>query len=422
MDLLVSRSSRLKAGWAPLIVGLFVMASVGAVFAQPGTGPAGPGSMSEDAAAPSLDGTASLPTVAPVPSPAEWVAAARSGTPLQVTLAGAPVRLSVEPNDGLFAPGFAVHDLDGAPVDHSGIHPLKGHVDGAPDSHLRITVFEETVMGYVEAREHGRFVVGPLMEGGNGVIRAGQSLPDLRYHDESVHDHTDDALDKSDFSCLHPLPLPLAAPTGLVTGWSARTFDNAVAVDQEFVDHYGGDWAAVATGFMNAGDGFYETQIDMGLSMVDLHAHTLSGGDTGALLGSVRNHYQASHSGLARENVQYFTGKTLSGAVGQANCIGGAGTTSIAYTVSLAANFDPIDLFGFQVYADGYVKILVHELGHILSAHHHYANCAEAAPYFQPSQPSEVCTLMINYVDFPVFTLSTANKLSTRGWADSAGL
>ena len=81
---------------------------------------------------------------------------------------------------------------------------------------------------------------------------------------------------------------------------------------------------------------------------------------------------------------------------------------------------EPISFLGFSWFPGCYTKVGIHELGHILSAHHHYSQCPTT--FYDPFVTFDACTVMINFVDLASFDMSVTNRLVTRGWADTAGL
>ena len=106
------------------------------------------------------------------------------------------------------------------------------------------------------------------------------------------------------------------------------------------------------------------------------------------------------------------TGQQDSTLVGLADCIGGVAYPEHAFAVGEALPDDPFAV----VYAFGRNlagKVLGHELGHLLGAHHHYANCAESLP----ETGDAPCTLMINDVGLASLDFSSTNALVTRGHA-----
>lgn len=62
-------------------------------------------------------------------------------------------------------------------------------------------------------------------------------------------------------------------------------------------------------------------------------------------------------------------------------------------------------------------KILAHELGHLLGAHHHYANCAEHVPAAGVERSTDVCTLMFNDIGVIGLRFSSVNRVIVRGHA-----
>lgn len=379
-------------------------------LASAGSGPGGPDDgPATRAASSAMDASGS-----------EWLHAARDGSPLALDTPYGVFTFDLRENPELFAPGLTVADGKGQTVDMSGVHPLAGTVREFPGSVVRITLIAGAVSGLVLLPSGEAFTVSAAAAAPVTVSAHSDPPPTLGRQVDPEPLLQPIAIDH--VSCLHPTPLPLADATGLVGGWpTQRTLSVAFATDASFEAYWGGGWAGVATSFANAVDGFYAAQINLRIQVADLHSHTDATfpGATGSLfLSQLKNHYTASHAGLSRENVHLLTGQVPSNVLGQANCIGGAGNINLAYTMSQAAQFEPINFLGVLIYLDGYVKVVAHEIGHILAAHHHYANCAESATAFSASRPVDTCTLMFNFVDFQLLKFSTVNKEVTRGWAD----
>lgn len=95
--------------------------------------------------------------------------------------------------------------------------------------------------------------------------------------------------------------------------------------------------------------------------------------------------------------VYVLTDKSLSDAAGRADCIGGVRYPQFAYAVG--ENYQSEDLLGV-FYKNGTAKIAGHEIGHLMGAHHHYANCAEGSPGAAEEVGPTPCTLMFNFLDF----------------------
>jgi hypothetical protein len=109
----------------------------------------------------------------------------------------------------------------------------------------------------------------------------------------------------------------------------------------------------------------------------------------------------------------------MSGAVaGKADCIGGVRARDSAFAageIDLAEA--PLSLLGVTMFQDQSAKIMAHEVGHLLGAHHHYANCAEGVPTETVPDALSVCTLMINDIGLASLNFSTLNGTIVRGHA-----
>lgn len=381
------------------------------------------GPLASTAVPPLPEGVYALP-------PAEaWLAAAVSGEPLALQLGDeGTLLLSLQPNEGLIA--GPVKGADGNDIDLSGTHALRGEVVGEPGSIVAATVFDGMVLGHIDAPSVGVITLAQTSEPVAVTPAAGAQLPHGRLAEPLAEADPFEFVNGNHdlmgtLKCLQPYPHAAAPPLGLVSGWSQRSFDISVAVDSAFTTEWGASWASVATSWMNSVDLIYQRDLSMRLTVIDMHAHAASvfpGTESNVLLANSKSHYDAAHATMFRENVHLLTGKEVTNALGQANCIGGAGNRAIAYTMGQAANFDPINFFGFSIYGDGYMKIIGHEMGHILSGHHHYGNCAEATAEFRTSRPGDVCTLMFPYVDFITPRFGSVNRLVERGWADAYNL
>jgi reprolysin-like metallo-peptidase family M12B len=109
----------------------------------------------------------------------------------------------------------------------------------------------------------------------------------------------------------------------------------------------------------------------------------------------------------------------MSGTVaGKADCIGGVRDSDSAFA---AGELDFSELDPEQpllpAFKDTTAKIMAHEVGHLLGAHHHYANCVEGIPTEPTTNLLGVCTLMINDVGLASQNFSTLNGAIVRGHA-----
>lgn len=112
------------------------------------------------------------------------------------------------------------------------------------------------------------------------------------------------------------------------------------------------------------------------------------------------------------------------GLAGLADCIGGVRFDNRAFAVgeSIGQLGGPFSVGPARLFADLAAEVAAHEIGHLMSAHHHYANCIEGLPPFPSGEmPTELdpCTLMFNVVDFTSLNFSTVNQFTVRGVAET---
>lgn len=90
----------------------------------------------------------------------------------------------------------------------------------------------------------------------------------------------------------------------------------------------------------------------------------------------------------------YFVdaGTPAYGLAGVAECIGGVRYDEHAF--SFSEGIGEHDKWGDRMAG----LIAAHEIGHLMGAHHHYANCAEGSPLMQENETP--CTLMSSVLIF----------------------
>ena len=104
------------------------------------------------------------------------------------------------------------------------------------------------------------------------------------------------------------------------------------------------------------------------------------------------------------------------GLAGLADCIGGVRFAHHAFAVGEASGIDPSPVGPFFLNVDAHPEVAAHELGHLMGAHHHYANCVEGNLSGEANDLSP-CTLMFNYVDFQSLNFSIDEGATVRGHA-----
>ncbi len=110
--------------------------------------------------------------------------------------------------------------------------------------------------------------------------------------------------------------------------------------------------------------------------------------------------------------VYVLTEKDLSDAAGRADCIGGVRYEGSAFAVG--ENYRHEELLGV-FYKFGTAKIAAHEIGHVMGAHHHYANCAEGVPGAVREVGPTPCSTMFNFIDFLSLGFSVLEGAAIRG-------
>jgi hypothetical protein len=112
--------------------------------------------------------------------------------------------------------------------------------------------------------------------------------------------------------------------------------------------------------------------------------------------------------------VYVLTAKDISDAAGRADCIGGVRFPDGAFAIG--ENYRSEDLLGV-FYKNATAKIAGHEIGHLMGAHHHYANCAEGTPGAVAETGPTPCSLMVNYIDFMSLIFNNLEGSVVRGHA-----
>ncbi|HLF16813.1 MAG TPA: M12 family metallo-peptidase [Candidatus Thermoplasmatota archaeon] len=259
---------------------------------------------------------------------------------------------------------------------------------------------------------------------------AGADTPEQQATPESA------PIDGEPADCLRlaPTATTFDNPTHLATGWEERDAHLAYAVDDTFVARWGDDWRAEAEDLARIMDEFYTREVD--LRIVPTGFYRLEGFNASvedeaggaapeALMTRLIAAWDGNFSEVKRDTVMFLLGADISGSVaGLANCIGGAKYPEVAYVWVEAHDRAGGSLLGAgpTVFVDIAAKVAVHEFGHMVGAHHHYANCVEPAPAYSPDDAMGVCSVMINDVGLASLTFSSLESLAVRGYIESVDL
>jgi hypothetical protein len=114
--------------------------------------------------------------------------------------------------------------------------------------------------------------------------------------------------------------------------------------------------------------------------------------------------------------------------VGQADCIGGVRFDEHSFFVvsDIRSIEDPqtgttgtLNSLGFNPNVDATAEVMAHEMGHLMGAHHHYANCVEGNLSSAGPNDLSPCTLMFNAVNFASLNFGVLSGAVVRGHAVS---
>ena len=124
--------------------------------------------------------------------------------------------------------------------------------------------------------------------------------------------------------------------------------------------------------------------------------------------------------------VLVLTGKDIEeggdkGVAGLADCNGGVALPNRAFAVSevFSPDTERFAVGPLTLFANLSAKVAAHEIGHLLGAEHHLANCVEGIPSELTQLEVSPCTLMFNSVDVASLNFSTLNGQIVRGHAEA---
>ena len=130
--------------------------------------------------------------------------------------------------------------------------------------------------------------------------------------------------------------------------------------------------------------------------------------------------------------VGVFTNKTMQSiaggatVVGQADCIGGIRYDQHSFFVvsdirsienPTTGTTGTLNSLGLNPNVDATAEVFAHEMGHLMGAHHHYANCVEGNLSSAGPNDLSPCTLMFNAVNFASLNFETLSGAVVRGHA-----
>ena len=207
--------------------------------------------------------------------------------------------------------------------------------------------------------------------------------------------------------CLEPVPA--ATATDHLTGGPQLDLAVHVLVD--------GPTTARATEIFTTAARSYEP-LATTLRAVTYEQVSFTGDDAQGLIDQAKAHFGGARPAGA-DLVYVFTNKDIqaggnTAVAGLADCIGGVRFDDTAFGVG--EDFGPSEQDD-PLQRNGTAKVLAHELGHLMGAHHHYANCVEGNTSEVGEPEVSPCTLMINAVNVASLNFSSLNGAVVRGHA-----
>ncbi|HEV8580407.1 MAG TPA: zinc-dependent metalloprotease family protein [Thermoanaerobaculia bacterium] len=219
------------------------------------------------------------------------------------------------------------------------------------------------------------------------------------------------AIDPEDLNtCLEAVPAAVGI-SGITDAGQIVSLDVAVLLDSVSLGLGNQIMAKAAEAYAPLG---------LDLRAVSYRSVTFTGTEGADLIQQAKNYYGGVRP-KGSDLVYVLTSKDITnggntGLAGLADCIGGVRFPYHAFAVGEAVGIDPAPIGPFVLEVNAHPEIAAHELGHLMGAHHHYANCVEGILEGEANDLSP-CTLMFNFVDFQSLNFSQVNRAVVRGHA-----
>ena len=229
------------------------------------------------------------------------------------------------------------------------------------------------------------------------------------------------AVDADQADCLEAVPDKVSIAGLLDAG---QTIELSVMLLLDGTD------AAAATQIMaRAAESYSPFGINLLLKKTKAVSYTSS--LSGELLAAAKNTV-GGRPPLGIDLVGVFTNKTMQSiaggatVVGQADCIGGVRFDEHSFFVvsdirsienPTTGSTGTLTSLGFNPNVDATAEVMAHEMGHLMGAHHHYANCVEGNLTSGGSGDLSPCTLMFNAVNFAGLDFGVLSGAVVRGHA-----
>lgn len=236
-------------------------------------------------------------------------------------------------------------------------------------------------------------------------VAVGSTYQGVAHASRNVPIEATDAL-----TCVEALP-PVVGVPGVTDAGQTVSLDVVVLLD--------GVDLGLATQIMDTAAQSY-APLGIALNAVSYTDVAFDGTEGAGIIQQAKDHFGGQRP-PGSDLVYVLTDKDITdagdtGLAGLADCIGGVRFATRAFAVGEALGIEPLVVGPFVLEVDAHPEIAAHELGHLMGAHHHYANCVEGNLSGAANDLSP-CSLMFNFVDFQSLNFSAFNGAVVRGHA-----
>lgn len=211
--------------------------------------------------------------------------------------------------------------------------------------------------------------------------------------------------------CLEPVPA--AASVRSVTDDDATIAVDVAVLGEGVTEAYARET------FATAARSYAPLGIELRVASFELVS--FEGVDAQGLLNQAKAHVGGTRP-AGTDLVYVLTSKDVTainqpGVAGLGDCLGGIRFPERAFAVGEVIAFEDTVIGPFTFYKEATARTVVHEIGHLFGAQHHYANCAEDADGDIVNGEVTPCSVMFNSLDALGPDFDTLNGIVVRGHA-----
>lgn len=303
-----------------------------------------------------------------------------------------------------------INDLTGLPV--GGAYAFRTASGGITSLGLFCSTIEDVVVPEGSA-DLVVYVTGPALGAlncvGGGTFGTGTTgTIDVTFE---LSDTTTPPGMDGERDCLEPVPAA-ASIAGVTDGGQEVTLSVKVLLD-DVAESVGEAVFATAA----------ESYAPLGVTMEVIAFEAVSfDGDEAQLLINQAKAYEGGQRPAGVDIVYVLTSTDIQalgqyGVAGLADCLGGVRYPERAFAVGEVIGFENLQVGPLTFYRDATARTAAHEIGHLMGAQHHYANCVEDAPGDGMNGEVTPCSLMFNSLDTLGPSFSTLSGAVVRGHA-----